>query len=92
MILIFLSLNVEDIFFPYGTSEGDQLLTQTADMVYRNFNNYLDLASPTIRPRTGFPLGNEFYYSLYVSHLEVDYPLTLYVTHMVGVYTLLYSL
>ncbi|KAJ8038277.1 Mucin-4 [Holothuria leucospilota] len=56
----------EDIFFPYGLSQGDDRLTRTAEMVDRKGNLYQDLVSPTIKPRTGFPMGDEFYYSLYI--------------------------
>lgn len=67
MIHFYIHFSTEEILFPFGQENGDEELTKTAVITNKQRNTFLDLASPTIRPTTGFPLGSEFYYSLYVS-------------------------
>ncbi|XP_071482117.1 uncharacterized protein [Diadema antillarum] len=58
---------IEIILFPYTKSNGDSELSATSETAAPDGsrNPSQEEISPTIRPPTGFPFGDTFYYSLY---------------------------
>ena len=63
----------EIVLLPFGDERGDLRLTLTYD---RNSTNTsvmsgTEFISPTLRPPAGFPFGDDFFYSIYVSSLYV---------------------
>ena len=79
-LIVFHLLQTENIYLPYGSSNGDTKITswrQYKGQRYIRHGNltgykriYSDFVSETISVQTGFPLGDNFYYSLYVSYIS----------------------
>ena len=59
----------EIVLLPFGDEQGDLRLTLTYDTTSTNTSQVsgIEFVSPTLRPPAGFPIGEDFFYSLYVS-------------------------